>query len=87
MALSTQRANLAAQIQTGQFRQLACDPDHPSPTAFKRRRKLSLPTLIDAHWLLKSVQTELDAFFGLCSSRLHCCARYEGRFKVKCNRS
>jgi hypothetical protein len=44
MSLSTVLANLATDMQTDQFRQLACDPEHPA--AFQRRRKLPLPALI-----------------------------------------
>jgi hypothetical protein len=64
MSLSTLLADLAAHIQTDQFRQLACDPEHP--TAFQRRRKLPLPALIALMLtgMRKSVQTELDEFFG-----------------------
>src|ERR1700675_684617 len=64
MSLSTLLADLAAHIQTDQFRQLACDPAHP--TAFQRRRKLPLPALIALMLtgMRKSVQTELDEFFG-----------------------
>jgi hypothetical protein len=64
MSLSTLLADLAAHMQTDQFRQLACDPEHP--TAFQRRRKLPLPALIALMLtgMRKSVQTELDEFFG-----------------------
>src|SRR5260370_36804680 len=64
MSLSTLLADLAAHMQTDQFRQLACDPEHP--TAFQRRRKLPLPPLIALMLtgMRKSVQTELDEFFG-----------------------
>src|ERR1700739_1901730 len=64
MSLSTLLADLAAHIQTDQFRQLARDPEHP--TAFQRRRKLPLPALIALMLtgMRKSVQTELDEFFG-----------------------
>lgn len=64
MSLSTLLADLAAHIQTDQFCQLPCDPEHP--TAFQRRRKLPLPALIALMLtgMRKSVQTELDEFFG-----------------------
>ncbi|OXC77921.1 hypothetical protein [Caballeronia sordidicola] len=64
MSLPTLFADLAAHIQTQQFRHLACDPEHP--TAFQRRRKLPLPALIALMLtgMRKSVQTELDEFFA-----------------------
>ncbi|MGF6969340.1 hypothetical protein OKW43_006435 [Paraburkholderia sp. WC7.3g] len=64
MSLSTVLADRAAHIQTDQFRQLACTPEHPM--AFQRRRKLPLPALIALMLtgMRKSVQTELDEFFG-----------------------
>src|SRR6202158_654874 len=64
MSLSTLLADLAAHMQTDQFRQLACDPEHPA--AFQRRRKLPLPALIALMLtgMRKSVQTELDEFFA-----------------------
>ncbi|MGF6859279.1 hypothetical protein OKW29_008190 [Paraburkholderia sp. CI3] len=64
MSLSTLLADLAAHIQTDQFRQLACDPEHP--TALQRRRKLPLPALIALMLtgMRKSVRTELDEFFA-----------------------
>ncbi len=57
-------ADLAAYTQTEQFRHLACDPEHP--TAFRRRRKLSLSALIALMLtgMRKSVETELDEFFA-----------------------
>lgn len=64
MPLATLLADLAAHMQTDPFRQLACDPEHP--TAFQRRRKLPLPALIALMLtgMRKSVQTELDEFFA-----------------------
>jgi hypothetical protein len=58
MSLSTLLADLAAHMQTDQFRLLACDPEHP--TAFQHRRKLPLPALIALMLtgMRKSVQTE-----------------------------
>ena len=64
MSLSTLLADFAAHIHFEQFRQPACDPEHP--TAFEGRRKLPLPTLIALMLtgIRKCVQTELDEFFG-----------------------
>jgi len=64
MSLSTLFADLAAHMQSAEFRQLACHPDHP--TAFRRRRKLPLQSLIAVMLtgMRKSVQTELDEFFA-----------------------
>lgn len=62
--LSSLFADLAAHLQSAEFRQLACHPDHP--TAFRRRRKLPLPSLIAVMLtgMRKSVQAELDEFFA-----------------------
>lgn len=64
MSLSSLFSDLAAHLQSAEFRQLACHPDHP--TAFRRRRKLPLPSLIAVMLtgMRKSVQAELDEFFA-----------------------
>jgi hypothetical protein len=79
MSLSTLFADLAAYMQTDQFRQLVCDPEHP--TAFQRRRKLPLPALIALMLtgMRKSVQTELDEFFAHLQHRAQLLRKVSGQ--------
>lgn len=62
MSLSALFFDLAAHLQSVEFRQLACHPDHPA--AFSRHRKLPLPSLVAVMLtgMRKSVQAELDEF-------------------------
>ena len=64
MSLHSFFADLAAHLQSAEFRQLAIHPDHP--TAFTRQRKLPLPALVALllSGMRKSVQAELDEFFA-----------------------
>jgi len=64
MSLQTIFADLAAHLQSADFRQSAVHRDHPS--AFTRLRKLPLPTVVALllSGMRKSVQAELDEFFA-----------------------
>jgi len=64
MPLSDLFADLAARLQSAEFHQSARHPEHP--TAFTRRRKLTLPSVVALMLtgMRKSVQAELDTFFG-----------------------
>jgi len=64
MSLAALLSDFARHLHSYQFRDSARHPDHP--TAFQRRRKLPLPALVALMLtgMRKSVQTELDEFFG-----------------------
>jgi hypothetical protein len=64
MSLSNLFANLAHDLHSEEFRHMARHPAHPS--AFTRQRKLPLLSLIAVmlSGMCKSVQAELDQFFG-----------------------
>lgn len=64
MPLSDLFADLASRLQSAEFHQSARHPEHP--TAFTRRRKLTLPSVVALMLtgMRKSVQAELDTFFG-----------------------
>ncbi|MGK5023123.1 IS4 family transposase [Janthinobacterium lividum] len=64
MSLASLLSDFSDHLQSDQFRLTARHPDHP--TAFQRRRKLPLPSLVALMLtgMRKSVQTELDEFFG-----------------------
>ena len=64
MSLASLLSDFSNHLQSDQFRLTARHPDHP--TAFQRRRKLPLPSLVALMLtgMRKSVQTELDEFFG-----------------------
>ena len=64
MSLSSLFSDLAAHMQSAEFHASARHPDHA--TAFTRRRKLPLPSLVALRLsgMRKSVQAELDTFFG-----------------------
>jgi Transposase DDE domain len=64
MSLPSLFAAFAAHLQSSEFRTIACHADHP--TAFSRRRKLPLPSLVAVllSGMRKSVQAELDEFFA-----------------------
>src|SRR5450830_1306473 len=63
MSLASLLSDFSDHLQSDQFRLTARHPDHP--TAFQRRRKLPLPSLVALMLtgMRKSVQTELDEFF------------------------
>lgn len=64
MSLHSLFNDLAVHLQSTEFRLLALHPDHP--TAFTRQRKLPLPAVVALllTGMRKSVQAELDTFFG-----------------------
>jgi len=64
MSLHSLFSDLAAHLQSTEFRQLAIHRNHP--TAFTRQRKLPLPALVGLllSGMRKSVQAELDEFFA-----------------------
>lgn len=64
MPLSDLFTELAARLQSADFLQSARHPEHP--TAFTRRRKLPLPSVVALMLtgMRKSIQAELDTFFG-----------------------
>ena len=64
MSLHSIFADLAAHLQSAEFRQSAIHRDHP--TAFTRLRKLPLPAVVALllSGMRKSVQAELDEFFA-----------------------
>ena len=64
MSLNSFFSELAAHLQSDEFRQVAIHADHP--TAFTRQRKLPLPALVALLLcgMRKSVQAELDEFFA-----------------------
>ena len=64
MSLTSLLSDFADHQHSDQFRRSAHHPDHP--TAFQRRRKLPLPVLVALMLtgMRKSIQTELDEFFG-----------------------
>ncbi len=64
MPLSSVFADFSALLQSPQFHERARGSDHA--TAFQRRRKLPLPTLVAVMLcgMRKSIQAELDEFFG-----------------------
>ena len=64
MSLASLLSDFSDHLQSDQFRLGARHPDHS--TAFQRRRKLPLPSLVALMLtgMRKSVQTELDEFFG-----------------------
>ncbi|MDN2697123.1 hypothetical protein O0882_12430 [Janthinobacterium sp. SUN073] len=64
MSLASLLSDFSDHLQSDQFRLTARHPDHP--TAFQRRRKLPLPSFVALMLtgMRKSVQTELDEFFG-----------------------
>lgn len=64
MSLAALLSDFTTHLYSDQFRQSARHPEHP--TAFQRRRKLPLPTLVAVMLtgMRKSVQTELDEFFA-----------------------
>ena len=70
MSLSSLFSDLAAHMQSAEFHASARHPDHA--TAFTRRRKLPLPSLVALmlSGMRKSVQAELDTFFGHLQQRL-----------------
>ena len=69
MSLPSLFADLAARIRSDEFLLQAAHPDHPG--AFTRQRKLPLPTLVALllSGMRKSVQAELDEFFGHLRNR------------------
>ena len=71
MPLRSLFSDLAARMQSAEFHELARHPDHP--TAFTRRRKLPLPSLVALmlSGLRKGVQAELDSFFGHLQHSAH----------------
>lgn len=64
MSIASLFTDLAAHMQSPEFHASARHPDHS--TAFTRRRKLPLPYLVALllSGMRKSVQAELDTFFG-----------------------
>jgi hypothetical protein len=69
MSLAALFIDLAVQLQSTEFLQPARHPEHP--TAFSRRRKLPLPSLVALmlSGMRMSVQAELDTFFGHLAGR------------------
>lgn len=64
MSLPSLLSDLAARLHSAEFHELARHPNRP--TAFTRRRKLPLPSMVApmVSGMRKSVQAELDSFFG-----------------------
>lgn len=71
MSLPRLFSDLAARLQSAEFLLTARHPDHP--TAFTRRRKLPLPSLVALMLtgMRKSIQAELDTFFGHLQQQAH----------------
>ncbi len=71
MSLASLFSDLATHMQSAEFHELARHPDHP--TAFTRRRKLPLPSLVAVmvSGMRKGVQAELDSFFGHLQQGAH----------------
>ncbi|MDQ1834142.1 hypothetical protein [Massilia scottii] len=66
MSLTALFTDLALRLQSPEFLESARHPEHP--TAFTRRRKLPLPSLValmpSGMRMRMSIQAELDTFFG-----------------------
>ena len=71
MSLASLFSDLATHMQSAEFHELARHPDHP--TAFTRRRKLPLPSLVAVmvSGMRKGIQAELDSFFGHLQQGAH----------------
>ena len=73
--------DLATRIQSPEFLVAARHPDHP--TAFTRRRKLPLVSLVVLmiSGMRKSIQAELDEFFAHLQKQAHLVRRFRARVR------